>query len=99
MSTATARKKARLLANAEVTSTGIKVRGDPIKGKQRVVTVKDTPVGKFKKNLLTACFMISAAGNAVGITLDWTPEMVHVAYPLAGVAVLYLVTSFLTKME
>lgn len=85
--------------NGEVTSSGIKKRGDPIKGKHQIVTVNSTPVGKFKKRLLTGCFSVLALANAVGLALEWEPSMVHVAYPLAGVAILGLVLIAVTKME
>lgn len=99
MSTAAEKRKARLLKNAEVTPIGIKNRGESAKSKQTLVTVKSTPIGTFKKNLINVCFLLETTAVGIGLALDWTPDLVHVAYPLAGVAITGLLTIFLTKME
>lgn len=86
--------------NAEVTMGGIKPRGSPAaKGKQKLVTVTTSPVGKFKKNIIYLCLGTMAMANGIGLAMDWTPDLVHVAYPLAGVFITGLLTTFLTKME
>ena len=100
MSTAVAKKKAaRLLENKEVWLGGVKTRGVSPKGGQSLVVVKSTPIGTFKKNLINACFLIETSAVGIGLALDWTPDLVHVAYPLLGVAITGLLTIFLTKME
>ena len=88
-----------LSKNAEVTLSGIKARGDPVKGKQKLVTINSTPQGKFKKQLIYLSLSIMAVGNGIGLAVDWTPDLVHVAYPLVGVYITGLLTTFLTKME
>lgn len=88
-----------LTKNAEVTLNGIKARGDPGKSGTKLVTVNSTPQGKFKKNLVYLSLTVMAAGNAIGMALDWSPDLVHVAYPMAGVYITGMLTTFLTKME
>lgn len=84
--------------NAEVTLGGIKPRGSP-SGKQTLVTLKSSPVGKFKKNIIYLSLGVLATANTVGLAMDWTPDLVHIAYPLAGVFITGVLTTFLTKME
>jgi len=95
----TTNKRNDLKKNAEVTEEGIKARGDPVKGKQQLISVKSTPIGTLKKRILTGCLTISGTANAVGLASDWTPDMVHVAYPLAAVVLLGLFLIYITKME
>lgn len=87
-----------LSRNAEVTLNGIKRKGTS-DGKTKAVVVKATPVGKFKKNVIYLCLGVMTAGNAIGLALNWDPDLVHVAYPLAGVFITGMLTTFLTKME
>lgn len=95
----TTKKQADFSKNAEVTTQGIKNRGDPIKGTSTLVTVNNTPMGTLKKRFIAGGFIISLTANAVGLALDWTPDMVHVAYPLATVGAISLVLLFFSKME
>ena len=99
MSTAAEKRKARLLKNAEVTPIGLKIRGESVKGKQKLVTVNSTPKGTVKKRMMEACFGVMSAGVAIGLYDSWTPDMVHVAYPLLGVGITYYLLSYLTRME
>lgn len=95
----TPKNKAALLKNAEVTTSGVKARGDPVKGSGTIVTVNTTPMGTLKKRLIAGSFAVSLAANFVGLALDWTPDMVHVAYPLAAIGVLGLALLYFSKME
>lgn len=84
--------------NAEVTLTGINRKGTSA-GKQKPVVVKATPVGKFKQNVNYLCLTTLGISCAVGLAMDWSSDMVHVAYPLAGVYIVGMLNTFLTKME
>ena len=95
----TPKKKAQLLKNAEVTTKGIKIRGEDAKGSGTYVTVNPTPLGVLKKRVIASTLAVSLAANFVGLALDWTPDMVHVAYPLAAVGALGLALLYFSKME
>lgn len=95
----TPKKKQQLLKNAEVTASGIKPRGDPVKGGGNIVTINHTPMGTLKKRVIASSFSVSLAANAIGLALDWTPELVHVAYPLAAIGAVGLALLYFSKME
>ena len=85
--------------NAEVTTSGVKKRGEQVKGKTQTVVVNGNSIGKIKKNLLYASTTIMAAGAAIGLIVNWTPELVHVAYPMGGLFLAQLLLILTTKME
>lgn len=87
------------LQNAEVTTEGIKVRGDPVKGKHQLVTVNSSPVGTIKKRVIYGCFTALAFANTVGLVLNWEPGMENVAWPLGFTYLLGMFTTYITKME
>ena len=95
----TPKRKAELLKKAEVTPSGVKARGDPVKGSGTIVTVNNTPMGTLKKRVIAGSFAVSLSANFIGLALDWTPDMVHVAYPLASIGTLGLALLYFSKME
>jgi len=85
--------------NAEVTKSGIKVRGSPAKGSQKTVVVRESSVNKLKKNILYFNSSVMAATIGIGLAIEWTPEMVHIAYPLGGLYIFQMLLLKLTKVE
>jgi len=85
--------------NAEVTKAGVKARGSPAKGSQKTITVKETSVGQLKKNMLYFGSTVMTTVVAIGLAIEWTPELVHIAYPVGCIYVAQMLVIKLTKME
>ena len=95
----TTRTKKLLEKHAEVTKGGIKARGSPANATQKTVVVNETTTGRLKKQLLFAGSTLMAATIAVGLMMDWTSDMVHVAYPVGSLYIAQMLTILFTKME
>lgn len=90
--------KSTTAKHAEVTPSGVRKRGKT-KGTQTPVVVKQTTTGKLKQYLLYGGTTIMAVALAIGIAEDWTPNMVHIAYPLGFVYLVQMLLIRLSKLE
>lgn len=84
--------------NAEVTKRGIKVRGSPESGTQRVVVSNTIRFNLKKKLLVTACLSKTAA-ILIGLSLYWEPQFDHLVWATGVVTVSELLTLMFAKVE